>query len=172
VNHTCILKEVLLPDWAHRDKQVIKGDRVDSKMLTATHQCTHPRRVEPSSVLLGELQNLHFLLQNQEPWQYNCRIINVCKQETWSSSLLSTRTRGSFLRDRWPLSRWLPFIYLLPKLRMSGVLPLLPHTLAGCTTWFQEQCSFVTYLVSSVIMFPIGGIFTHSFLGPNYFPNL
>ena len=28
MNHTCLPKEVLLPDWAHRDKQSTKGDRV------------------------------------------------------------------------------------------------------------------------------------------------
>ena len=65
----------------------------------------------------------------------------------------------------------IPF-YLLLKLRMFGVLPLLPHTLARCTTWFQEQSSFVTYLGSGVIIFPIGRIFTHSFLRPPYFLNL
>ena len=28
--HTCLPKEVLLPDWARRDSKVTKGDRVDS----------------------------------------------------------------------------------------------------------------------------------------------
>jgi len=33
VNHTHLLKEDHLPDWARRDIQVKKGDRVESVLL-------------------------------------------------------------------------------------------------------------------------------------------
>jgi hypothetical protein len=39
-------------------------------MSIATHQCTHPRRVEPSSMMLGELQILqefYFLYKIKHP---------------------------------------------------------------------------------------------------------
>jgi len=33
VNHTCLQKEVLLPDWARRDNQGTKSDRVEGKVI-------------------------------------------------------------------------------------------------------------------------------------------
>jgi hypothetical protein len=45
--------------------------------------------------------------------------------------------QGFLLQGQMAFKQTIPF-YLLPKLGMFGVLPLLPHTLAGCTIWFQE----------------------------------
>ena len=42
MNHTRLPKEVLLPDWAHQDKQGTKGDRVnqlEGEVLTSLEVC-------------------------------------------------------------------------------------------------------------------------------------
>jgi hypothetical protein len=102
-------------------------------MLIATHQCTHPRRVEPSSKLLGELQILHFFSTKSKTLEIQLQD-NKCLQIREVVQQLAIDMHQRFLpQGKMAFKQTTPF-YLLPKLRMFGVLPLLPHTLAGCRT--------------------------------------